>query len=233
MNLTKDTYEYILNFADDREILNMLSVNKKFRNEKLFEKVLKRKYPELLQYKRDESFQDFFIKMIFYISFLKEKYDIPYFGMDPKYLYDLSKKYKALNFYGLVMVSASKKGNLNVVKSMIDKGVRIFDNALYTAARAGHLNIVKYFIEKGADNYLKVGEFTAATGHKNIIDYLLENKYVSNSNLNNFLVHAADGGHIDLVKHLISLGATDILSALDYARMGNQKEVIDYLETLI
>ncbi len=232
MNLTKDTYEYILNFADDREILNMLSVNKKFRNEELFEKVLKRKYPELLQYKKDESFQDFFIKMIFYISYLKEKFDIPYFGMDPKYLYDLSKKYPPLNFYGLVMVAASRRGDLNVVKAMIDKGVRIFDNALYTAARGGHLNIVKYFIEKGENDYSSIGKFAAANGHTNIIDYLLENKYVPISKLNNFLVHAADGGHLDLVKHLISLGASDILSALDYARMGNQKEVIDYLESL-
>ena len=231
MNLTKDTYEYILNFADDREILNMLSVNKKFRNEELFEKVLKRKYPELLQYK-NESLQDFFIKMIFYISYLKEKYNIPYFGADPKYLYDLSKKFKGLYFYGLVMVAASKRGNLNVVKLMIDKGVRNFDNALYTAARGGHLNIIKYFIEKGAGD-LKIGEFAAAGGHKIIIDYLLENRYVPISKINNFLVHAADGGHLDLVKHLISLGATDFQSALDYARMGNQKEVTQYLESLL
>ncbi len=232
MNLTKDTYEYILNFADDREILNMLSVNKKFRNEELFEKVLKRKYPELLQYKKDESFQDFFIKMIFYISYLKEKYGIPYFGMDPKYLYDLSKKYNSLPFYNLIAEAASRRGNLNIVKAIIDKGVRIFDNALYSAVRGGHLNIVKYFIEKGENDYLEIGKIAASKGHKNIIDYLLENKYVSSSKLNNFLVHAADGGHLYLVKHLISLGASDIPSALDYARMGNQKEVIDYLESL-
>lgn len=30
MYLTKDTYEYLLIFADDLTIMNMLSVNKKF-----------------------------------------------------------------------------------------------------------------------------------------------------------------------------------------------------------
>ena len=56
MNLTKDTYEYLLNFAEDRDIINMLSVNRKFNDEKLFEKIVKRKYPDLLAYKeKDES----------------------------------------------------------------------------------------------------------------------------------------------------------------------------------
>ena len=39
MNLTKDTYEYLLNFAEDRDIINMLSVNKKFRDEEFFERI--------------------------------------------------------------------------------------------------------------------------------------------------------------------------------------------------
>ena len=33
-------YEYIANFADDRTILSMLSVNKKFRDENLFKRII-------------------------------------------------------------------------------------------------------------------------------------------------------------------------------------------------
>jgi hypothetical protein len=36
MNLTKDTYEYLVGFADDRDIINMLSVNKKFNDGEFF-----------------------------------------------------------------------------------------------------------------------------------------------------------------------------------------------------
>ena len=45
--LTKDAYEHILNFAVDREIIIMLSLNKKFNDEKLFERVMKKRYPFL------------------------------------------------------------------------------------------------------------------------------------------------------------------------------------------
>lgn len=52
MNLTKDTYEYLLNFANDREIIIMLSLNKKFNDEKLFEKVMRQRYPRLIKYRK-------------------------------------------------------------------------------------------------------------------------------------------------------------------------------------
>jgi hypothetical protein len=42
MQFNKDVYEYLLNFADDRTIINMLSVNKKFNDPIFFEKLLKR-----------------------------------------------------------------------------------------------------------------------------------------------------------------------------------------------
>ena len=47
--LPTDVYEYLANFADDRTILNMLSVNKKFNDEKFFKRVIQRKYPLLLR----------------------------------------------------------------------------------------------------------------------------------------------------------------------------------------
>jgi len=33
MNIPKDVYEYLTNFTHDKTIVNMLSVNKNFRNE--------------------------------------------------------------------------------------------------------------------------------------------------------------------------------------------------------
>src|SRR4029078_13354477 len=78
------TYAYLLNFADDRDIINMLSVNKKFRNEGFFERVMKKKYPDLIQYRDEgESWKHLFLRVVYYVSKLKEKYNIPYFhGLD-------------------------------------------------------------------------------------------------------------------------------------------------------
>lgn len=39
MELTKDTYLYLTNFADDRTILNILSVNKKFNDPIFFQQI--------------------------------------------------------------------------------------------------------------------------------------------------------------------------------------------------
>ena len=234
MNLTKDTYEYILNFADDREILNMLSVNKKFRDEKLFEKILKKRYPDLLQYKGEESFSSFFIKMVYYIVYLKEKYDIPYFvGMNPEELYNSSKMYIRLAFYRMVMTIAAKFGNLEVVKLMVNKGVETFDDARQQAVENGHLEILKYLISLGGHDFHDIARWAVYAHHKNIIDYLFENKYISNRYLNNLLVYTAENGDLDLVKHLIFLGATNFPIAIDYARMTGQEEVVNYLQTLL
>ena len=55
MELNKDTYLYLTRFADDRTILNMLSVNKKFNDDKFFEEVMRRKYPLLIGFKSDRQ----------------------------------------------------------------------------------------------------------------------------------------------------------------------------------
>ena len=74
----KNIYENIINFADNRTILNMLSVNKKFNDPIFFEKVIDRKYPLLKQFKeKNESWRQFFVKMAYYIAKLEEEYDIP------------------------------------------------------------------------------------------------------------------------------------------------------------
>jgi len=51
MNIPKDVYEHMTKFADDKTIVNMLSVNKSFRNEEFFKRILERKYPLLIIFK--------------------------------------------------------------------------------------------------------------------------------------------------------------------------------------
>jgi hypothetical protein len=89
MKLSKDTYEYLLNFADDKTVLSMLSVNKKFNDDEFFEKIMKKRYPTIIEYKKlDESWKDFYIEQIYWISKTREEFNfepLPY--ILPKYIY--------------------------------------------------------------------------------------------------------------------------------------------------
>ena len=83
MNLPADVYEYLANHADDKTILNMLSVNKKFNDNIFFERIMTRKYPLLIQFKNDgETLKQFYVRMVHYLSKLEEEFGIPYIATD-------------------------------------------------------------------------------------------------------------------------------------------------------
>tara|TARA_R110001599_G_scaffold74040_2_gene204374 strand:+ start:435 stop:749 length:315 start_codon:yes stop_codon:yes gene_type:complete len=95
--MNKDTYEYLTNFADDRTILNMLSVNKKFNDDVFFKRVLFRKYPLLLKFKTEESYKNLFLRMTYYIAKLEEEFEIPYIPLEeynPQMFYKCNKNSK-------------------------------------------------------------------------------------------------------------------------------------------
>ena len=79
MNLTKDAYLEIAKAADDKTIVKMLSVNRKFHDDEFFKLVFEYKYPFLIKFKKDkESWKDFYLRMVMYIAKLKKEYDIDY-----------------------------------------------------------------------------------------------------------------------------------------------------------
>ena len=228
MNLTKDTYEYLLNFAEDRDIINMLSVNKKFRNEEFFERIMKRKYPDLIQYKNEnETWKSFFIRIVFYVSLLKEKYKVDYFpGLD---LFDVF--HGAFNPLYIISSSAAKVGNLKVLKFLnINPQSKFYIYVLRTATRDGQLSVVKYLLSQDPNNAINVGSVAATSGRLDIIKYLIDSRLVEKRDLNNFLGHAAENNQRETVDWLIEHGATDFQSAIEYA---NNPDMIKYLQTFL
>ena len=105
--MNKDVYEYLLNFADDKTIINMLSVNRKFNDEKLFERILKKKHPYLAVWKHDNmTWKEYYVRQVYYMSLLNEKYGIPFVsfkGYSPEYFY------KGLVAKGKVKMKKNKK----------------------------------------------------------------------------------------------------------------------------
>ena len=89
----KDIYSYIVNLAEDRDVINMLSVNKKFSDDSYFKKILEKRYPLLLRFKsHHETYKRFYLKMVKYMGKLWEKYKIPYvaakfFNPETRYTY--------------------------------------------------------------------------------------------------------------------------------------------------
>ncbi|MDP9739370.1 UNVERIFIED_ORG: ankyrin repeat protein [Bacillus sp. B2I3] len=124
--------------------------------------------------------------------------------------------------FGTWLHVAAKKGHLEMVEYLINKGIDIdarggtFDaSALNLAAGEGHLEIVKYLIERGAE-----------------LDVTLAKR--------NPLFGAIYGGHKEVVELLVENGI-DIsirytgesiknMDAYEYAREFGQTEIADYLK---
>ena len=202
--VSKDAYMSILEKADDKTILNMLSVNKTYRNEELFERIMRKRYPLVIKYKKqEESWKKFYIRMIYYLSVLKEKYNFPYIptpNFDPGYVFSLRRDEKYLIRLGLRY--AAEAGDMDLIRYFVGLDNQGLDEAMAAAARQGHMDIVKYFVGLGST------AFDLA------------------------LYSAARKGHLDLVKYLVSLGANDFNWATILARDNGHDNIVEYLKSL-
>ena len=87
--MDKDAYLEIAKVTDNRTILKMLSVNKKFNSPAFFQEIINRKYPVLFKYKRDnEDWKHFYLRIVKYTSKLQEEfnYTLP-MDQDPEIFY--------------------------------------------------------------------------------------------------------------------------------------------------
>jgi len=177
MEIDKDTYEYMLNFADDKTILNMLSVNKKFNDESFFMNIMMKKYPHLINYrKNNETWKHLFLRMVYYISKIQEEFDIPYINIDlfdPEAFYE---KYKNLNNESALNEAlnyAARKGDVDMAKFMIQKGANDFDTPMIIAALLNRINIVKLMIENGATVIPWALTIASKKKYSEIVEYLI------------------------------------------------------------
>jgi len=171
MNVPKDIYKYLFEFADDRTIINMLLVNKKIYNDLLndefFLKLLTKRYPYLIDFNpktlwgRRYSWKNFYLREIYAISKLEEDFGIPYISNEYYFEpYNFYQEYKNAKEY--IYDKAASYGiltkDLDVVKRLIDIS---FDNGypvnlnelLKEASFNGAMDIVKYLIKLGATDF--------------------------------------------------------------------------------
>jgi hypothetical protein len=211
MNLTKDIYEYILNFVDDIDAINMLSVNKKFSQEIYIKKFMVKRYPGLHKFKEEkETYRRFFIKMNKHIYEMK-KHNIPYFeGLNPREIF----MYGHELWRGIIhtLVKAIEIGNLEIVK--------FFDK--------NHKN------SSSSVSYLFISKIAASSGQLHILRWAL--KYCNKEDYYQILITAINFNQPSAVNYLLRQDRKNIRKnikkSIHYANHHN-KSMVEYLSNIL
>ncbi|GAG85778.1 unnamed protein product [marine sediment metagenome] len=191
-----DLYEILMNL-DDESLLNFCKSAVKQEYEKslcadeTFWKLRMKNYYPSYYHLNNQSWKDFYLKMVYYLSKLEELSGIPYISSEYK-LYINSQK----SMLNMAMNYASDSGQMDIVELMVKKGADNYNLAIIYAAEAGYMDIINYFIEKGANNWNGAIGGAAKGGHMNIIQFLLTK---NPNNLNPGLLGAIKGGHNDIL----------------------------------
>lgn len=232
----KDLNREILNKIDDTELLKVCQINKRFYYDVCDDNYLRRrlsKYPNIDKYKGRENWKQFFLKVNFYISKLKNFYFI-YSSGDFIKQYNLINKTDNMND---LLVTAAEAGELNVV-IYASKWAGMHHWAAKMASKHGHLEIVKYLVEKGVDIHDDTEAllfYAADNGHLEIVKYLVEKGADIHVYEDEAFRWASRNGYYDIVKYLVEYGV-DIHVQNDFALKGakqnNHTKIVEYLESL-
>ena len=153
----KDVYEYILNLSDDKTTINMIRANPKvFDNERFYEKVMRRRYPLLIEFRKEnETWKALYLRMVYTLAKLQEDYKIPYIptkGCNPERLLNAAgnKIFGKEHIYDEALLCAAAGGHIHMIDHFLEKGAKHIDEALRIAGQHSNLNTVKYLISKGS-----------------------------------------------------------------------------------
>ena len=103
----KDVDKIILQHLDDRDLFQLIPINKyaySLTDENFWRSRLISKYLNTIDFKKDETWKEYYLSVVYYIDVLKSKYNYSYIKGDPKYIYTVFKQIE-----GRVSYSASKQ----------------------------------------------------------------------------------------------------------------------------
>jgi hypothetical protein len=209
----KDIDREILGKLDDRELLKACSIDSYTWNTVCDDAFLRRrlltKYPEIEQYKlQRESWKQFFLRTIYYISKMKEQYKYEYtFG-------DFVSQYSLLSRYiynkNTLFIQSAKEGELAIVIWSLKNGASIHvleDLALLEASQEGRTEIVKYLVESGSNIHAgseRALRSASYHGQLEVVKYLVEHGADIRAKNGAALTYAINNRHLEVVKYLKS-----------------------------
>lgn len=233
MNISSDIYQHIALMNSDRDILNMLSVNKKFNDPEFFKRIISNRYPLLVKYKNPgEDWKQFYLRMTRYIYLSKEEYGFPYIPsqhINPEEIYNtLTKeavgkgdKY-APNMWVNGLLEAVRINRLDLVKEIVTNGFKYLDNinnkniAIYTAAYNDYIDILNYLVDIFQyKNITYILVAFARVGNISLLEQYLNKYYQNPENYNNvdynlIMEAAVNGtGNMEIINLMLSKGANN------------------------
>ncbi|XP_071111894.1 serine/threonine-protein phosphatase 6 regulatory ankyrin repeat subunit A-like [Haliotis cracherodii] len=132
------------------------------------------------------------------------------------------------------MMIAAQKGHRQVFDLLVTQGAEVFlvddnrNNILHVACLGGHVDMVKYVLSQKVADINSRGKYgrtpmmmAAEKGHRQVFDLLMtQGADVSlvDDNRNDILHVACLGGHVDMVKYVLSQKVADINSRGQYGR---------------
>jgi ankyrin repeat protein len=126
--------------------------------------------------------------------------------------------------------NASKYGNIDIVKWMINKGSINFENygvaltnTFNIASKHGHMDIVKFMIKNCNVRFYAALSFASAGGRMDIVQLLIN---YGADDFNAALSSAARIGHMDIIRLMIKKGANEFNSALISAAEGGHIDIV-------
>lgn len=103
---------------------------------------------------------------------------------------------------------AAKKGHLEMVKLLIEKDACISKTTLWYGAKNGHLEIVKYLIENEEIDMEDAFVEAIENGHLDVVSFLIEKGVDIYADDNSALLAGVIGERLEIIKLLISKGAS-------------------------
>lgn len=237
MLVSRDIYEYITNFVNDKTILILLSVNKKFNSDESYKRLLGRKYPHLIKFKkRSESFKKLFIRMKNYINKLSKRFDFPYIPSPEFNPYDFYMEITNNDTYDPDSEEEFYKpwsqkleewwSEENPLREMWNEGLRY-------SSHTSDEKLMTYMLDKGAYDVDAALYNAAHRGNKKMVDYVLKLKrsdWIDKDwNYEKALIASCTGGQLEMAQFFISKGANKLDKALQQSGCGGNIDLMGFL----
>ena len=236
----KDLYEYILNLTDDKTTINMIRANPKvFDNERFYEKVMRKRYPLLIEFRKEnETWKALYLRMVYILAKLQEDYKIPYIptkGCSPERLLEKGTE-RRQSIYNFALGCAAAGGHIHLIDLFLPKADDI-DSALNMAGQYSNLKTVKYLIRKGARDYRFLLIHASKSGNIEVMKFAL-NLLKSGGwdiNTDGFLVldRAIDNKQFEAIDFLVQNGLRINREDVEYAEDRKKYEVAKYLQNFL
>ena len=236
----KDVYEYISNFADDKTVINMIRANPKlFDNEKFYEKMMRKRYYLLIDFRKEnETWKELYLRMVYALAKLQEKYQIPYIptkGCNPETILRSS---TAAGVYRKALSCAAAGGNIPLIDYLLKKGATGLIEAVNSAGEYSDLNTVKYLMGRRAEITSSFLQSAIFGGKNDAIKFALDILRPHGLDINDYSVQIATqvaimNGHLNTVKFLVDNGFIITQEHLNYAVKYNKPEITEYLKQFL